>query len=423
MQTETGATHCPQCSQQVPVDPRCVTWCDKCDWNVDPTPTDRPYAAWRLKLEHRLADTLYRELESGTVHRASWDAARLTAYLLSALLLLVPLTAFLGGIALLLFYRPLWLSIAFAVVAFCLAILFRPRMHGLSDDAQPLHRADAPSLYAVLDRLAEAIGTQPVHLVVVDAEPNIWFARIGWRFRPVVGIGVPAWIALGPQERVAVLAHELGHGKHGDARHGFVVDAAETILAEIQETFSTQPLDDFRREAGVYLETDPTVGIVTRILNATVGALARSYGWLLAKAALRSSQRAEYLADRKAGEMAGSEAAASMLERTLLFSTSYLALERRLRFAPDEEPVAAVRRELGEFPAREIERRVRASRIRDTRTDSTHPPTYLRTRLIRTRPATSARVVLGPEENHAIDRKLAGPADAALRELQLSFPR
>jgi Zn-dependent protease with chaperone function len=396
-----------------------VTWCDKCDWNVDPTPPDHPSPAWRLKLEHRLADTLYRELETGAEHRPGWDAARLTAYLLSGLLLLLPLTALLGGIALLLFYRPLWLSIIIAVLAFCLVFLFRPRASRLSgDDAQLLHRADAPSLYGVLDRIADRIGTQRVHLVAVNSAPTVWFTRIGWRFRPVLGIGLPAWITLGPQERVAALAHELGHGKHGDARHGFVVGAAETILAEIQATFSTQPLDDIRRDVGAYWTTDPTVGILTRILNTTIGALARGYGWLLTMAALRSSQRAEYLADRKAGEIAGSETAASMLERTLLFETSYFALERTLRFAPEVDAVPAVRQELAAIPAREVERRVRASRIRETRTDSSHPPTYLRTRLIRTRPATTAHVVLGIDENRAIDRELAGATAAALKQLR-----
>jgi Zn-dependent protease with chaperone function len=423
VQTEEAVTRCPQCAHQIRVDKRYVTWCDRCDWNVDPSPLDRTYPAWRQKLEHRLADTLYRELERGAVHRPGWDAARVAAYLLSGLLLLLPLAALLGGLGLLIFYRPLWLSIPLALVAFAMALLFRPRAHRLAPDAHVVTRDQAPRLYAVLDQIAEAIGTQRVAAVVVDTEPNVWFARVGWRFRPVIGIGLPLWVGLRPQERVAVLAHELGHGKNGDARHGWVVGAARSILGELLATFSDQPLDRYRRDLAYYVNPDAVyVSMLTRFLNAIVSGLASGYLWLLDKVDLRSSQRAEYLADRKAGEIAGSEAAAWALERSLLADAAYHALERALRFQRDVDPLDAARREVSAVPAREIERRVRASRIRETRTDSGHPPTYLRTKLIRTRPATAASVVLGLNDNAAIDRELAAAGEPALAELRREFP-
>jgi Zn-dependent protease with chaperone function len=423
VQTEEAVTYCPQCAHQIPVDKRYVTWCDRCDWNVAPSPLDNTYPAGRQKLEHRLADTLYRELERGAVHRPGWDAARVVAYLLSGLLLLLPLAALLGGLGLLIFYRPLWLSIPLALLAFAMVMLFRPRPHLLDPQAHVVTRDQAPRLYDLLGQIADAIGTQRVVVVVVDTEPNIWFGRIGWRFRPVIGLGLPLWVGLRPQERVAVLAHELGHGKNGDVRHGWVVAAARSILGELLATFSDQPLDQYRRDLSYYVNARaPYVSLLTRILNAIVSGLASGYLWLLDKVDLRSSQRAEYLADRKAGEIAGSEAAAWALERTLLADAAYHALERALRFQRDVDPLDAVRREVSAVPAREIERRVRASRIREIRTDSSHPPTYLRTKLIRTRPATAASVVLGLSDNAAIDRELAAAGEAALAELRREFP-
>jgi hypothetical protein len=106
------------------------------------------------------------------------------------------------------------------------------------------------------------------------------------------------------------------------------------------------------------------------------------------------------------------------LERTLLAGTSYRAMERALRFPTEIEPLEAVRRAVTEVPAREIERHLRASRGRETRTDATHPPTYLRTKLIRTRPVTTARVVLGIDQSRAIDRELAPHARKVLAELR-----
>jgi hypothetical protein len=65
-------THCPDCGHQIRVDRRYVTWCDKCDWNLDPSPPNDHTPAWRLRLEHKLADALYRELERGRIHRPGW---------------------------------------------------------------------------------------------------------------------------------------------------------------------------------------------------------------------------------------------------------------------------------------------------------------------------------------------------------------
>lgn len=419
MQTEQGVIHCPQCAHAIPTDKRYVTWCDECDWNVDPTGAEQArQPAWRQRVEHRLADTLYRELEQGTIHRPGLGAARITAYLLSALVLLLPLAALVGGIVLLVFYRPLWLSILLALIPLGMALVLRPRAHYLDPDDQVVGREQAPTLFALLDQIADAIGTKPVEAVVVDASPDISFSRIGWRFGPVLRLGLPLWAGLRPQERVAVLAHELGHGKHGDARHGWVIGTAELVLCELQLTFSEQPLDQYRQALAEQMWIDPTPAtFINKVLNATVGNAVRAYGWLLSKVALRSSQRAEYLADRRSAEIAGSDAAAWALERSLLGQASYRALERALRSTQDVEPLEAVRRAVTEVPAREIERHVRVSRLRETRSDSTHPPTYLRTKLIRARPAQHALVVLQDEQNRAIDQELAPAAAAVLKEL------
>lgn len=402
-----------------------MTWCERCDWNVDPSGAYDPPPEWRRKWDHRLADALYREVDRGAVRRPGRDAARVAAYLLALLLLLLPVAGLVGGIALLVFYRPLWLSVPLAAIAFGTVLLLRPRANRLDPDAQLVSREQAPRLYDVLDRIAAAIGTPPVQAVVVDTEPDLWFARIGWRFRPVVGIGLPLWVALGPQERVAVLAHELGHGKNGDARHGWVVHTARTILGELEQTFTEQPLDEARRDLGYHVnahDEEAYVNLVTRIVNATMGRLVRGYRWLLDRADLRASQRAEYLADLKAGEIAGPEATARALERLLMADTCYDAMERSMRFHRELDPLDAARQAVSRLPAREIERRTRASRARETRTDATHPPTCLRIRLLRARPAASASVVLGLSDNATIDRELATAGSAALNRLRREFP-
>lgn len=107
----------------------------------------------------------------------------------------------------------------------------------------------------------------------------------------------------------------------------------------------------------------------------------------------------------------------------MLAESSCRALERALRFDKDVEPLEAVRRAAAEVPAREIERQIRLSRLRDTRIDSTHPPTHLRTKLVRTRPAQHALVVLGTDKARAIDQELKPTAEAVLEGLRQELPR
>ncbi|MDX6261590.1 MAG: hypothetical protein QOH84_3278 [Kribbellaceae bacterium] len=418
MQTDQGLSRCPQCDHEIAADPQYVTWCDKCDWNVDPTGSDEHLPAWRQRIEHRLADNLYRELEQGRIQRPGWDAARVTAYLLSALILLLPLAGLIGGIYALISYRPIWVGILVSLIPFGVTLLLRPRANRLDPDAHVVRRDEAPLLFGLLDKLATTIGTRRVGLIVLTPYPNIAFGRVGWRFTPVISIGLSLWAGLRPQERVAVLAHELGHGKNGDALHGWVVGSALAALEEIQLTVSEQPLDDYRDDVIAYHGDGRSASLFNRILEMTVGLAARGVHWLLTLVDLRAGQREEYLADRRAAEIAGSEATAWALERLPLGETSYRALERALRFGSEVEPLEAATRAVREIPAREVERRIRVSRLRETRSDTSHPPTNLRTKLIRARPAQHALVVLGTDENRAIDRELAGPAQAVLKELR-----
>lgn len=421
MIAEPSYENCPQCGRTVPVDRRFVTWCEHCEWNVDPTGKDLdPVPAWRARRETRLADALYRELEHGRIQRPGWDLARVTAYGLSLALLVLPIGAYVYGVYAVLNYRPLWVGILIGAIAVSIGWLLTPRPARLDPDALTVGPDEAPILFRTLDAIASELGTPPVRRVVVETEPDLWFARIGWRREPTLGIGVPLWLSLRPQERVAVLAHELGHGRNGDARHGSVVAAAEGVLAELRRTFAGGELDEYRRDLGYMVGAnaqEAQVNAASRFVNATFGALVRWYAALLNRADLRAGQRAEYLADRTAATVAGSEATAHALERLVLAEPAYRALERAVRYERDLDPVTAVRRAMTEVPARELDRRLRVSRLRDARTDATHPPTYLRARLVRVRPVPTAAVVLGLSDAASTDHELIRAARPALQEL------
>ncbi|WP_328329140.1 M48 family metalloprotease [Kribbella sp. NBC_00382] len=419
MQTDQGTSRCPQCDHEIAADPQYVTWCDQCDWNVDPTGPTHQVSARRQRREHQLADTLYRELEHGEIRRPGWTVARVGTYLLSALILVVlPLAGLVGGIYALVSYRPIWIGILLSVIPFGVTFLLRPRAHRLGPESHLVHREQAPRLFGLLDEIATKIGTRKVGLIELSPYPRIGFIKVGWRFTPVISIGLPLWAGLGPQERVAVLAHELGHGKNGDGLHRWVVDSAVDALQEIQLTSRNDESDEYRLELQTYHFNGYSNNAINSFLDATIGSMARGVQWLLTTADLRAGQREEYLADRRSAEIAGSDGAAGALERYELASTSYRAMEQALRFAPDVDPLEAAASAVSEIPAREVERRLRVSRLRETRSDSTHPPTNLRAKLIRARPAHDPLVELEIDESEAIDKELAGPAEAVLKELR-----
>ncbi|NED82958.1 M48 family metalloprotease, partial [Streptomyces sp. SID11233] len=65
-----------------------------------------------------------------------------------------------------------------------------------------------------------AVGTRGVDLIAIDGEVNASAMRYGVRGRMLLTLGLPLWESLGPEQRLALLGHELAHHAHGDTRHG-----------------------------------------------------------------------------------------------------------------------------------------------------------------------------------------------------------
>src|SRR5262249_12104022 len=128
---------------------------------------------------------------------------------------------------------------------------------------------------------------------------------VGWRRVPVLSIGLPLWMALRPQERLALLGHEIAHGVNGDGTRGFIVGAAFSGLDEwIGLLRGTLPhAVSFRQGLGGYMIW--TLSIPFAELQS-----------LLAQLLWVDKQQAEYFADYLASTIAGTDAAVSMLQRS-----------------------------------------------------------------------------------------------------------
>ncbi|MET9886151.1 M48 family metallopeptidase [Streptomyces sp. NPDC006430] len=410
---------CPECGAQVAFDERYVNWCAACDWNVDPgAPDPEPgrIAAARRRIARTYGDRLAAEMErSGvTAGPVGRDAATLLAYGISLLVHGGTVLLVAAGVLLILLGRSTGVLPAVGVLMLGLAWLMRPRRMRLTTYTPVLHRADAPALFELVDEVAGVVGTSGVHAVVVTTEANAAVTTYGLRGRRVLFLGLGLWEILSPQERVALLGHELGHFANGDTRRGAVMaDAMRALVTWFSMLAPTSP-----------------IGLMDRFVNAVVF-LPRwaVYGLLLLldHLTLRASQRAEYLADMSAARAGSTEAAVALMDRLLVCVPVEDHLRRESvaaqmkggpggRAARDQAEDGLWERLAGRFgavPEREYERLRRVAARRGHSVDSTHPPTHLRRRCAATFGPFAPQVAYDPPRAVALAGELA-PARAEL---------
>lgn len=394
---------CPQCGARMPVDEGYPVWCTECEFNVAPELFVYGLggtAARRRELAGRHGTATFEELaREGTRGRG----ARLTpTHVLSyAMALLV------HGLSFALLGTGVWLltrglgGLAAGLPLVLLFLVLRPRFQRLDPAVAPLTREEAPRLFRLVDSVAREVGTRGVDAIVVDPYVNAAVTTYGLRQR-VLHLGLGLWSVLTPQEKVALLGHELGHFTNGDTRHGGVVGSALHTLR-----LWTLVLAPERRW-------------LRRVLYVP-HAVAQSALTLLEKVTLRGYPRREYLADDLAAEVASTEGARRLME-TLLQAER---IDGELRRPVREEPEALWRRladHVTSVPPRERERLRRISALEWHQQDDSHPPTHLRIELLDRRGPSEARIVLDPRTERAVERELRPVAAGLARSVAAWSP-
>jgi len=211
----------------------------------------------------------------------------------AAILLLLKL-----GKLLFLLAIPLWYTLKSAVRALFVRL---PAPQG-----RELKRAEAPALFAALDRMRASMGGPRFHhvLVVDDLNAAVMqrpaFGLVGWP-RNYLLLGLPLLECLGPDEALAVVAHEYGHlaGSHG---------RFSAFIYRLRHTWGTVQayVDHFQGWLGRLVA--PLVGWYAPYFNA--------YTWVLARAD-------EYRADAASAELVGAHNAVHALKRVNLVRPLY----------------------------------------------------------------------------------------------------
>jgi Zn-dependent protease with chaperone function len=107
-------------------------------------------------------------------------------------------------------------------------------------------RADAPELFRLLNALRVRLKTAPIHVVLITPAFGAGVAQVprfglfGWH-RNYLMVGLPFMKALTVEQFKSVLAHEMGHLRHGHARAANWIYRMRIIWARLEAIFEYQP--------------------------------------------------------------------------------------------------------------------------------------------------------------------------------------
>jgi Zn-dependent protease with chaperone function len=416
---------CPKCGEKARLDERFVLWCTSCGHGADPYPPPELGGRERrgAEREQRRSTRLFGSLRTARNLRPT-SVTGVCVTVLSGVVHLI-------GVAVVVL--PVFLVARvhddgfwpYVLLVLCLLTFWsvRPRLpQRRLDPRGSLDRTKAPKLYELLDRCAAELGAPVPAQVRLDLRFNASTGRAGLRQRSYLFLGLPLWSVLSGPERIALLGHELAHQINGDTTHGLWAASARnsihawTRLLDPRQTALERRgnqralWNSRRRSASLGALLAP---ILMAVAFAPFFLIALGCRALLTRLDLYCGQRAEYLADELGARLAGSEAAYGLLGKLALAESAKSFLDKAKSRRKTAEAVppdalwASLARYVDSIPETERQRRRIVDRLRNTRTDRSHPANHLRAALIETRPQSPGVLKVSEDEWAEIDAELA----------------
>lgn len=403
---------CPKCGSKIPADTGYVSWCDNCNWGVKPHEVEDSaslFAQAFRRLGERAGRALLDEQLRARSGKPKFDAAWFAAMAISVLINLLSPAFAVGGVWLIVVTWPNVVGIAGGLLAIGIAIATRP--HVPAKVTAYASREEFPTIYRVVDEIAEALGAPKPAGIIIDSDFNAWFGNFGIRWKGVVGIGAPLFAILTPQERVSTIAHELGHSINGDGTRSITISSAIRALTVWGELVRPETL--INADLGLK-------GIATLPINLLLLGLSELIGLvvnLLALLLFRSHQRAEYHADYIETIVAGRDVAISALDKLHAGALFEFCVQRAATNPGGPDVFGWLRNEFARMPERERERLRRVARMEGSRLDDTHPPTRYRIAFLEKHGAIEPRYRMSAEDAAAFERELESTYEHFHKEL------
>lgn len=405
---------CPRCATGLHSARSAQPWCPACEWNLDAFEPRRRRAefGWQwvdrltFRVAYRLTAGQFSRLADGPIGRRSYPMARVVI-LVAAVLLLAGVPATAGfGIWLIRYDFPTF-TIVPGVALVLLAVALRPRLGTVDDDVEIVDRAQAPTLFDLVGRVCAEAGAPVPDLIGVSPQFEAYTAIVGLRRRRLLCLGLPLWVTLDEQERVALLGHEMGHFVNGDLRRAPLTGVAVTTLGEVADLTSPGGGSD-----------GGPLAMITTLLQWVVSRVFLGMHLLLVWVSQRDSQRAEYLADELAARAGGSAAAVRLFDSFLLLGAIDTVVHREARAGKGAAAWRAAAQRARAEQAGAVAGLRQLSRRDEVSLFASHPPTGLRAEMLE-RTARAAAVPLTEAGVARMDEELAPHLERVRRELVL----
>jgi Zn-dependent protease with chaperone function len=372
---------CPQCNTAIALNPGFVQWCDACDWNISLKEDDEPKTVWEKfykKMSTQYSERLFQDVLARKSLKPENNALKVFGYVFAAFVLLIPVLTLITGIYLLVALWPNIFAIATGLLLLGITFVMRPRISPMPKNILPRERY--PALYEYSDAICSHLGCAPLDGIEIDNEYNAGMGRYGFKRERIMTLGLPMWHYLKNDEKTALLGHEIAHNVNGDPNRNFVVLYAVNTLQLLY--YFLRPEQIWPSDAGIW-----GIGVVPFNVFLRGFALLPLFGsYVLLHIFWQNSQRAEYYADYLSTKVCGKEAAIRSLKSHYYDATFRHALHSKTlnpKLHSDLFTLATERYQ--DVPELEIERRTRIDKIKLSRVDVTHPPTWHRIEFLKNR--------------------------------------
>lgn len=372
-QTGTAIQYCPTCHNEMIVNKGYVVWCDSCNWNLNPLEKEKDaglFAKVYLKYGMKFGNQLLAQMKVDKKIENKPTISTMFCYLIASLVHFTSITVFLQGVWLVYIGWGKFFIMLGAAICFIIAWVTRPQFGKVNEEI--LRRDEYPTLYKIVDDIADQLGAKRVNGLTVNFTFNAAYCTYGIQGQKFVHLGLPLLAVLEPEEKVALIAHELGHGVNGDSERGFFVGTAIDTLMNWHEMIRPDHI----------LEPSPSLIDLAMVpVNLLLLGLSKIlYGiiYLLVHLLWYNKQRAEYLADYLATTVSGVDAKIKMLEKLHLNDSFEYVVQKVILSKEDSNVFELLRNHFNYIPANEIERVHRIANMTNSQLDSTHPPTSKR---------------------------------------------
>ncbi|WP_413576931.1 M48 family metallopeptidase [Bdellovibrio sp. HCB290] len=404
--TPQSIANCSSCSKEYPVYADEISWCHHCNWNLEGERRfvykDGPFKNFHHALGVKLSQQLFDGLMKKEITRPRMTLEKV---LVIAFATLIHSISLLILVAVAFLYSNMhWFMASFVALPLVMLVWTTiPKPRKLPSGM--VKREEYPTLYQLVDDVADAMKTGRPYALVLNNEFNAYYSEygIGKNKKKVIGLGLPLLCQLSDEEIIAVISHETSHGANGDIARSVYVGRALDTLANLYYAMTPRHLSE--GDAGF------SGGIIATWV-------ANLIGWLFSHIPLnaykvqlrllfRQQQEAEYLADTLAAEVCGTSSMLSVLEKFESHSDFHAAIEKAAYSTEKNVDVIEVAKVLNARlrSDHEKERIRRVDLLRGLSLDATHPPSAYRREYI-SRVSYLPQVRIKPEQSQLLRNEL-----------------